>query len=91
MKTTFADHLKYRFHNTLSKGTIALLIWLGIISALLIILTSFFVKYAIGYENLPFIEIIWMALMRTLDPGTMGGDEGNWPFLLSMFFITMVP
>ena len=90
MKNNITDYIKYKFHNTLSKGTIALLIWLGIISALLIILTSFFVKYAIGYENLPFIEIIWMALMRTLDPGTMGGDEGNWPFLLSMFFITMV-
>ena len=90
MKNNITDYIKYKFHNTLSKGTIALLIWLGIISALLIILTSFFVKYAIGYENLPFIEIIWMALMRTLDPGTMGGDEGNWLFLLSMFFITMV-
>jgi voltage-gated potassium channel Kch len=27
--------------------------------------------------------------MRTLDAGTMGGDEGSWTFLLSMFAITL--
>jgi voltage-gated potassium channel Kch len=30
-----------------------------------------------------------MGLMRTLDPGTMGGDEGSWVFLFLMFLATM--
>jgi ion channel POLLUX/CASTOR len=28
-------------------------------------------------------------LMRTLDAGTMGGDSGSWPYLISMFVITL--
>ena len=27
--------------------------------------------------------------MRTLDSGTMGGDEGSWPFLLAMLAVTL--
>ena len=30
-----------------------------------------------------------MGLMRTLDAGTMGGDSGSWPFLFSMFAVTI--
>ena len=33
-------------------------------------------------------EAFWMSLMRTLDPGTMGGDQG-WGFRLMMFFVTL--
>jgi Trk K+ transport system NAD-binding subunit len=90
MKTTFADHLKYRFQNTLSKGTPALLGLLGIISLVFIIITTVLVKVTVDGSGIPVIEIIWMSLMRTLDPGTMGGDEGSWPFLLSMLFISVI-
>ena len=27
--------------------------------------------------------------MRTLDAGTMGGDEGNWPYLFAMLAVTI--
>ena len=90
MKTTFADHLKYRFQNALSKGTPALLGLLGIISLVFIIITTVLVKVTVDGSDIPVIEIIWMSLMRTLDPGTMGGDEGSWPFLLSMLFISVI-
>ena len=34
-------------------------------------------------------RLIWMGLMRTLDSGTMGGDEGSVLFLTGMFTATM--
>ena len=34
-----------------------------------------------------FGETIWMSMMRTLDPGTMGDDEG-WSFRLMMLLVT---
>jgi voltage-gated potassium channel Kch len=34
-------------------------------------------------------ELIWMGLLRTLDPGTMGGDTGTAGFLGSMLLVTL--
>jgi voltage-gated potassium channel Kch len=41
-----------------------------------------------GAEEGDFIDILWGGLMRTLDPGTMGGDVG-WGFRLLMLVITI--
>jgi len=35
------------------------------------------------------MQVAWMSLMRTLDPGTMGGDTGSWAFLAAMFGVTL--
>jgi hypothetical protein len=35
-----------------------------------------------------FLKVVWASLMRTLDAGTMGGDEGHWSFLLAMLIVT---
>ena len=32
---------------------------------------------------------MWRSLMRTLDPGTMGGDAGSVAFLLAMLAVTL--
>src|SRR5436190_2001409 len=32
--------------------------------------------------------LLWMNLMRLLDAGTMGGDDGSGPFLASMLAVT---
>jgi voltage-gated potassium channel Kch len=39
-------------------------------------------------EGITFLEAFWASLMRTLDPGTMGGDIG-WGFRLVMLFVTL--
>ncbi|MEK8169356.1 hypothetical protein NKH77_04785 [Streptomyces sp. M19] len=33
--------------------------------------------------------VVWMSLLRTLDPGTMGGDTGRPVFLLLMLTVTV--
>ncbi len=90
MKTTFTEYIQYKLQNILAKGTGALLSLLGLISIIFILITGLLVKFTPEGMNDSFIHIIWSSLMRTLDPGTMGGDEGSWPFLFSMLFITMV-
>ena len=35
-------------------------------------------------------DLLWDSLMRTLDPGTMGGDTGSFGFLLGMLAVTLV-
>jgi len=92
MKTfTMSDRLRYKFDNTMSKGPIALILYLFIASAVLIVVISLFVvaaKLNPPGEELSLGEVIWMSLMRVLDVGTMDGDEG-WAFRFAMLAITM--
>jgi len=90
MNNNLKDYIKYKFHNTLSKGTIALIGWLTLISLLFIIITSILVKITVEGGNLSFLNIFWISLTRILDPGVIGGDAGSWAFLLILLFITLV-
>jgi len=42
-----------------------------------------------GPGGTSFGMLVWMSLMRTLDPGTMGGDEGSPFFLFMMLAVTI--
>jgi ion channel POLLUX/CASTOR len=92
-KITLTDRLRYWFDNTISRGTVALLGWLfAVIVAL--VLTSSLLVYVSGIapkvegRRPGFLEMLWISLMRTIDPGNVGGDKGSWPFLLSMLAVT---
>ena len=90
MNNNLKDYIKYKFHNTLSKGTVALIGWLTLISFIFIIITSILVKITVEGGNLSFLNIFWISLTRILDPGVIGGDAGSWAFLLILLFITLV-
>jgi len=90
---TLSERLRYAFDNTLSRGTIALIFWLAIASigaigffSIVLVVTG---ATQPGQESLSFAEAAWASLMRTLDSGTMGGDAGSLPFLLSMLTVTL--
>src|ERR687897_1611504 len=93
-KITLAERLRYRFDNTISRGTVALIGWLFVL-LLALVLASSLVVYTTGVapENggrrPGFLETLWLSLMRTIDPGGVGGDKVNWPFLLSMLAVTV--
>ena len=82
--------LKYKFHNTLAGGTPALLGWLSLITTIFIFITIVLVKVIIENDNLSLIDIIWISLTRVLDPGIFGGDQGTWPYLIFLLFITLI-
>lgn len=82
---------RYWFDNTLSSGTSAMILWLTIATLLLILViatgTAIAEVSAEGSE-LSFGEALWSTLMRTLDPGTMGGDVG-WPLRVASLAATI--
>lgn len=90
---TFSDRLRYQFDNTMSKGTIALIGWLFIVSVVMILCTSLVVivgGLAPAEGGSPsFWEVIWMSAMRTMDSGAVAGDTGSWTFRLTMLAITL--
>ena len=95
---TFRQRLRYAFDNTLSRGTPALVMWLGIISLVMVIVVALVImllRSLLGGDdgvNVPtgdFVGDFWRSLLRTLDPGTMGGDTGHPLFLLTMLGVTI--
>ena len=91
-KPTFAQKFRYKFDNTMSKGPIAMMMLLGILSLFVIIIASItlwslHIKPE-GEEQLGFIESLWQNLMRTMDSGAMGGDTG-WGFRAVTFLVTL--
>src|SRR5919107_5162634 len=92
-KVTLADRLRYRFDNTISKGAIALIGWLFLLLLALVLASTLFVYLTgiapgTGGHRPGFFQTLWLDLMRTIDPGNVGGDEGNWVYLLSMLAVT---
>ncbi len=89
---TLAHKFRYHFDNFMSKGTIALIGGLGVVSLLVILIAAAIISLTgINQEGVPdkmnFGEAAWESLMRTLDAGTMGGDTGL-AFRLVMLGVT---
>ncbi len=83
------ERLRYAFDNTMSRGAGALIAWLAVLSLVIILAVALVVWLAGLAPDTGFVELSWMALMRTLDAGTMGGDQGSWPFLIAMLAVTL--
>lgn len=86
------NRIQYAFDNFMSKGFVALIVALGGISLLVILLSALAVIFT-GWgppddSDFTFAEAFWASMMRTLDPGTMGGDMG-WGFRMIMFGVTL--
>jgi voltage-gated potassium channel Kch len=91
---TLRQQLRYHFDNFMSKGPIALIGGLGLVSLIIILGAGFVISVGgqllapEGSGPMTFVEAAWEAMMRTLDAGTMGGDAG-WGFRLVMFAVTV--
>jgi ion channel POLLUX/CASTOR len=87
--------LRYRFDNTMSRGTPALVGWLGVLTVVLVALFTAIVLIGglapagdDGHKS-GIVGQGFKTLLHALDPGTVAGDTGKWPFLLAMFGITI--
>lgn len=86
------DKFRYWFDNVMAKGTVALMGLLALASVAFIALVAavvvIFGMFPKGVDDLDFWDVLWGNLMRTLDSGTMGGDEG-WGFRWAMLVVTV--
>jgi len=91
-KPGLGARLRYAFDKSMAGGTIALIGWLGLVSLVIIAIAGAFLHLTNiapeGEESMSFIEGTWASLMRTLDSGTMGGDNG-WGFRIVMLLVTL--
>ncbi|MCL4268998.1 MAG: NAD-binding protein [Anaerolineales bacterium] len=91
-KPTFQQRFQYWFDNFMSRGTVALIGGLAVLSLVIIFIAAAIIRIgsiAMDGESAPsFGEAAWMSLMRTLDAGTMGGDTGPG-FRFVMLLVTI--
>ncbi|WP_405745643.1 potassium transporter TrkA [Streptomyces sp. NBC_01525] len=84
--------LRYWFDGTMDRGTPALIGWLGLASVMLIAAVTVLVVLFTNEDtekNGGWPGVVWMSVLRTLDPGTMGGDTGGPVFLGLMLIVTI--
>ncbi|MFL5781326.1 MAG: CASTOR/POLLUX-related putative ion channel [Thermoleophilaceae bacterium] len=86
------QRLRYAFDNTMARGTSALVFWLVVATAVLIVFFSSIVLIA-GLapkgDHHGVIGQLFRSLLHAMDPGTVAGDAGKWPFLLVMLLLTI--
>lgn len=95
-KYTLREKFRYHFENTMSGGPVSVIKWLAVVSMVSVVVLGA-IMASIGItasrepdaEPLGFVEGVWKSLMATLDPGTMGGDEG-WDFRIIRFIATLI-
>jgi len=92
---TWRDRLRYRFENTLARGPVAIIGWLALVSAAIVLLAAltlslFRIDQVPGdaSSTLGFIEGGWQSLMHAMDAGNLAGDQG-WPLRLLMLLVTI--
>ncbi|MBN9105804.1 MAG: hypothetical protein J0I14_12445 [Propionibacteriaceae bacterium] len=89
---SLGERVRYWFDTVMSRGTIALMALLGVATIVLVLVVGalvwLFRAFPDDAGDGDFIDILWGGLMRTLDPGTMGGDAG-WGFRIFMLVITI--
>src|SRR4051812_17874085 len=87
--------LRYRFDNWMARGVGAQILLLALVTTILVLVTAFAI---IAFDVVPtndkgqpdsFGMVIWKALMRALDAGTLSGDVAGWTFLFIMLFVTL--
>src|SRR3954468_11875485 len=91
-RITLGQRLQYRFDNTMSRGTPALVAWLAFATLVLVLVFTAVVLIgglAPDDNKHGFIGQAFNTVLHALDPGTVAGDTGKWPFLLTMFLLTV--
>jgi hypothetical protein len=89
---TLRERLRYRMDNALARGVWMVLLWLGVLTALFVILVAgiiWLTGVGPGDSGTSLYEGIWLAITRSLDPGTFSGDEGN-KFRIGMLVVTLI-
>src|SRR5689334_13916282 len=79
--SNLGDKLRYRFDNSMSRGTPALIAWLFAATVVLVLVFAVLVTvFRLPEEgNRPgFFRQLFNNLLHALDPGTIGGDNGPW-------------
>lgn len=81
-EVTWRARLRYRFDQTIAKGSGGVIVWLGVVT-LVVIVVAATIAVAVGRfvtdrNDGSWLENAWQAMLRAVDAGTFAGDR-TWP------------
>ena len=91
---SFTARLRYQFDSALSRGPSVVILWLGLLTLALIVLTALVLTIfrlsgvGGGNDHLGVMEALWQSMLRVVDAGTFAGDTG-WITRVVGFLITI--
>lgn len=90
-RVSTGQRLRYAFDKSMAAGPIALIGWLALVTVVVIVVAAAVLALTgIGPgDHLGFGEAAWQSLMRTMDAGAVGADEG-WSYRGITLFVTFV-
>ncbi|GMU52635.1 MAG: lipoprotein [Candidatus Xenobia bacterium] len=86
-RITSGDRFRYFFDNTMARGPVAMIGWLGLVSLAMVMVAALVVT-VLGINDTGFIEELWQGTMHAIDAGTLAGDQG-WPLRIVMAAVTV--
>ncbi len=91
VQASWGQRFRYRMDTAFSRGPMAVIVWLASMTVALILVASFVLaifRVRINDESVGFVEAFWQSMLRVIDPGTMGGDNG-WPLRIVALLVTV--
>src|SRR5258706_1517421 len=88
-KSPFLVRLRYRFDNALARGPIALIGWLALAAALLVIAATGLVLLLNATTEVVPGAVFWNILSQALTPNPVDPNAGTWQYLVVMFVVTV--
>lgn len=87
-----SDRFRYFFDNTMSRGPVAMIAWLALVSLIMVLLAALLISLfglaQEGAEPAGFLETFWQGTMHAIDAGTLAGDAG-WPIRVVFAGVTI--
>ncbi len=84
---TFKNKMSYYFDNLMTKGVFAEI--LVLLAVTVVVILVFGVGIALFTRNNGAGFYIWQSFLHAIDSGTIAGDEGSIPYMLSMLAVTL--
>jgi voltage-gated potassium channel Kch len=92
MKRSVKDKLRYRFDNTISRGTLPVILWLAVFTIALVFVAALILTLTgtdVNNGDNGLAENFWQSFLRILDPGTFSGDAG-WFLRIVTLLVTLL-
>lgn len=91
VRASRGQRFRYRMDNAFSRGPMAVIVWLASMTVALILVASLVLaifRVRINDASVGFVEGFWQSMLRVIDPGTMGGDNG-WGLRIVALLVTI--
>ncbi len=88
-RMTVRTRLRSRFDRTMDRGTPALVGWLMLVSAALIVLITAVVELVDRGRSGSWLHALWQTFLNTIDSGQIGSVTGSHAFTIIMFAATI--